>query len=85
MEKYGKNLTRHENVWKYKIHVGELISSKICMEKNILYRRETIANFIGTRGHRIVETSVIIFKDIIVVEYKTKRISLWRRIKNIFG
>ena len=80
---HSKNIIQHNDIWNYKIPRIDIIDSKV-PGSLIALRRESIANFIGAKGYKIIETSVYRGEEFMAITYRTKRLSLLRRIKNVF-
>lgn len=81
---HSKNLIQHNDIWDYKIPKIDIINSKV-PGTLITIRREGIANFIGMKGYKIIETSVYRGEEFMAITYKTKRMSLLMRIlRSIF-
>lgn len=76
---HNKNLIQHNDIWDYKIPTIDIINSRR-PDLLILARREGIANFIGMKGYKILETSVYRGEEFMSITYKAKRISLLMRI-----
>lgn len=83
MKWHNKNLNQDRHIWNYRIDKLILINSKN-PEFVIIAKREWIANFIGIKGYRIIKTTLYRGPNFINITYRTKRLSLLRRIKNVF-